>query len=384
MRHESMGSWERVETAIRYKEKPDRVPVIPQLTKAAAAPFQGLSQAEACRDDRAVLEALFKTFDEFGGWDALYMNIPDSEMMQILFWQQPLAWKVPGRDLPEDYAMQVLETEVLGIEEYDRIAEEGWHKFYYEDYIYRITNLKGPEDLRREKDKIVKLGEIADKEWSKREVKNLCGSIDFHPFFKLSLMRSMVKFTEDLFYRGELVERALERMTEDMIPPLIQNCKETGIKVASFVEERASAFFYPLPIFERFWWKYTEKIVDALFSEGIVLVMHLDTDWGKNIPYFKKLPKRSVVLELDSMTDIFEAKKVLEGYQAFHGDVSPALQSIGSREDIEDYCKKLIDEVGYDGGLVLGVGCEVPPDCTKENFRAIIETAKTYEFSKNN
>jgi uroporphyrinogen-III decarboxylase len=278
--------------------------------------------------------------------------------------------------------MQVIEKEVLAIDEYDRIAEEGWHKFYYEDYVYRISRLKNRSDTQREMKKLEDLGQAASREWGKRGVKNLCGSIDFHPFFKLSLMRSMVKFTEDLYYRGDIVEKALRRMTDDMIPPLVETCKKTGLKVAAFVEERASAFYYPLKVFERFWWPYTEKIVDALFSEGIVLVMHLDTNWDKNVPYFKRLPKGSVVLELDSMTDIFQAKKVLEGHQAFHGDVSPSLQSIGTPEDIADYCKRLIDEVGYDGGLVLGVGCEVAPDCTRDNFRAMLETARTYEFSR--
>ena len=68
-----------------YLAKPDRVPIVPQLTKAAAAPFQGISQADACRDDELILNALFKCYDEFGGWDALYMDIPDTEMMQIIF-----------------------------------------------------------------------------------------------------------------------------------------------------------------------------------------------------------------------------------------------------------------------------------------------------------
>ena len=88
MAQEKMTGWERVEAAIRLTEKPDRVPIVPQLTKAAAAPFQGISQADACRDDELILNALFKCYDEFGGWDALYMDIPDTEMMQIIFWQQ--------------------------------------------------------------------------------------------------------------------------------------------------------------------------------------------------------------------------------------------------------------------------------------------------------
>ena len=110
--------------------------------------------------------------------------------------------------------------------------------------------------------------------------------------------------------------------------------------------------------------------------------MHLDTPWDKNIPYFKQLPKGSVILELDSTTDIFAAKEILRGHQIFHGDLPASIQSIGNPEDVENYCKKLIDEVGGDGGFILGVGCEVAPDCKPENFRAMIETGKTYEFSK--
>ena len=55
---------------------------------------------------------------------------------------------------------------------------------------------------------------------------------------------------------------------------------------------------------------------------------------------------------------------------------------MGSPGDVEDYCKKLIDEVGKDGVFILGSGCAVPPDCKSENFRAMLETTKNYEFSK--
>jgi uroporphyrinogen-III decarboxylase len=58
------------------------------------------------------------------------------------------------------------------------------------------------------------------------------------------------------------------------------------------------------------------------------------------------------------------------------------LLSVGRPEDVAAYCRKLIDEVGGDGGFILGSGCSVPPDVRPENFRAMIETGKNYEFSK--
>ena len=89
-----------------------------------------------------------------------------------------------------------------------------------------------------------------------------------------------------------------------------------------------------------------------------------------------------MILQLDSTTDIFAAKEALRGHVGFHGDLPPALQSIGTPQDVEAYCRKLIDEVGDDGGFILGVGCEVAPDCKPENFRAMIETGKNYELSE--
>jgi hypothetical protein len=199
--------------------------------------------------------------------------------MQLLFWREPLRFKVPGRDLPDDALMQAQEEEVLKLEEYDRIAEEGWDKFYYEEYVYRITNYEAgqvPQEMKR----LESFAQDCQKEWAKRGVQCMFGSADPHPFFKLSLARSMVKFTEDLYYQPEKVERALRRMTEETITLLLNGAKQSGIKISLLAEERASAFYYPLWVFEKFWWPYTVQIVDALWSEGIAQDAP-DTDWGK-------------------------------------------------------------------------------------------------------
>jgi uroporphyrinogen-III decarboxylase len=55
---------------------------------------------------------------------------------------------------------------------------------------------------------------------------------------------------------------------------------------------------------------------------------------------------------------------------------------LGKTEDMEAYCKKLIDEVGGDGGYILGTGCEMPTAVKLDNWRAMIQTARNYELSK--
>jgi uroporphyrinogen-III decarboxylase len=49
---------------------------------------------------------------------------------------------------------------------------------------------------------------------------------------------------------------------------------------------------------------------------------------------------------------------------------------------VRAYCRRLIDEVGGDGGHILSTGCGLPAAARKENFLAMLETGRTYELSK--
>ena len=379
MARETMNPNERVWAAIRL-EKPDRVPVVPLLLPEAAAHLTGVTMAEAASNNQIALEAICKVFDEYGGWDSLYPGTYMPIQMQAAN-LYPMKMRIPGRDLAEDHMFQLVEEEIMKPDDYGTICEMGIDRFYYEDYLWRISDLT-PEEVPKLLDDLLLTAVQFVTECTKRSIHPFFLGYGFHPFFTLSLMRSMVPFTQDLYFNPEPVERTLKHMTAELIPKQLNLVKASGINVWLLTEERASGFYYPLPVFERFWWPYTEEIVDAFWSEGVVTVFHLDTCWDKNIPYFKKLPKGSAVLELDSTTDIFRAKEILRGHLCFHGDISATLLSIGKPEDVGAYCQKLIDEVGGDGGLILGSGCGVPPNVKPENFRAMIETGKNYEFSK--
>ncbi len=380
MARESMSSDERLWSAIRL-EKPDRVPVIPTLLPEPAAGLAGLTGAQIANDNRTAVGAMMKVFDEYGGWDNMYPGGYTPMQLQAMG-VFPMKMKIPGVDLQDDYMFQLVEQEVMKPEDYDKICEMGYEEFYYEDFLWRITSLKR-EDLSQTLDELViAIAGGFMEECTKRDIKPFFLGYALHPFFKLSLMRSMVPFTQDLYSNPEPVERALKKLTEETIAKQLPTIKATGINLWLFVEERASGYFYPPAVFERFWWPYTEQIVDACWSEGIVTIFHLDQCWDKNIEYFKRLPKGSAVLELDSLTNIFHAKQALRGHLCLHGDVPAALLSVGRPEDVAAYCRKLIDEVGGGGGFILGSGCSVPPNVRPENFRAMIETGKNYEFSK--
>jgi hypothetical protein len=377
MKEEYMTPQERMNTAINL-EKPDRVPINPLIGMNLAATYYGLNTVEMNKYPIKGLDIILKFFDEFGGWDG-FPTIPLVKSSYIL---AGFKVKTPGQELPENYFVQYDEGEWMKVEDYKTIADIGWSKFVLSEYIYRITDWT-PEDVDNSRKEFLELMLKAGKEWViKRKIGLRVGAFRLHPFFALSLSRSMLKFTQDLYYRPELVEAALDTMTDEYIRRVKKQCKLSGGKVVFIPEERAEGAIYPLKIFERFWWPYTKRIVEDLNDEGIIPWFHLDHCWDLNIPYFKELPRASCIIDLDGLTDIFRAKEILKDHLCLMSDVSASLFSIGTPKQVEDYVKKLIDKLGVDGGHILGSGCEVPPNCRPENFKVFLKTGKTYQLSR--
>ncbi len=386
MAKETMTHEERVWAAIRL-EKPDHVPV-DILATAAYAPVTGWTVADWYFNMTVEQKwaAIDKVWDYTGGWDMDLASIvtekdPNAPLFSAI--SMGIKMKFPGKELTNNYTAQVIEQEYMKREDYDTVAEIGWQRFLNEDYQFRIVDVtKGELDKAM---MVMAQGFMNSLEtWKKRGVVilNPATAHAMHPFFRFAMARSMVKFIEDLYYYPALVEKALKTVTREYIEQIISGCKAWDTKLTFVSEERAEGAMFPLHIFERFWWPYTQELVDAVWSEGIVTWFHLDQCWDKNIPYFKKLPRGSAVLALDGTTDIFTAKEVLRNHLCLAGDVPSSLMCLGKPEDVEAYCKKLIDEVGGDGGFILSTGCEMPTAVKLDNWRAMCQTAKNYEFSK--
>ena len=371
MAQETMTPEERMTAAIRL-EKPDRVPIAPLMCTPAAAKLLGLNAIEIMAGGfEGQLAAEMKAFEAFGGWDATTpINSLDTACLM------GLRIKVPEGD---DVEAQVLEGENWSVEEYDLLFDRGWLNFYAEVLVPRVSGME-PEGVPALQQAVMESAVKFCAECRQRGIVPTYPLWTMHPFFSYSLTRSMVRFTEDLYYRPELVDRAMKVAIPEYIESLLRLSKATGVKVVNVTEERAGAFFYPLKIFERFWWPYTVQIVDALWSEGIVTWFHLDTCWDKNLPYFKQLPRGSAIIDLDGTTDIFAAKGLLRNHMCIVGDVSAADLCLGKPEQVEAYSKRLIDEVGGDGGLILSSACTLPGAIKAENFRAMLETGRTYEL----
>jgi methylmalonyl-CoA mutase cobalamin-binding domain/chain len=377
MINETMSVEERMAAAIML-EPVDRHPVFPIMFTAPVRLY-GMTQGEAWRDHDKAREAILWCYNEFG-YDTLSKPNYYYPMLPGTFCGAPVRNLIPGRQLPEDALYQIDERVLFPREDYDKIAALGWNA-YWEEY-YEVMSGKSRE-------KLVTMQELSNRFYT--EDMRVCEEEGAPVFLGVavdsvlmafSLCRTLVEFTRDLYEAPEKVEAAMRASVDDLIANAVQVCRNNGKMTAFIVLERGSGFYYPLEIFERFEWPFLKAYVDAFISEGILPWMHFDTDWGINLPYLKKLPARSCVCDLDGMTDIFMAKEILGGHMCISGDVPAALLTLGSPEEVEDYCRRLIDEVGDGGGFMLTSGCECPVNVRPENLRAMVETGRKYQGKK--
>jgi hypothetical protein len=76
-------------------------------------------------------------------------------------------------------------------------------------------------------------------------------------------------------------------------------------------------------------------------------------------------------------TDMKEVKKHLSGWACFGGNVPSSLLRVAGPQEVKDCVKRLIDEVGQDGGYILSNGA-VLDEAKPENLHALIDFAKGY------
>ena len=127
-------------------------------------------------------------------------------------------------------------------------------------------------------------------------------------------------------------------------------------------------------------WPSLKQICLSLIEVNIVPILHCDGNWDKNLECFLELPAKRVCLQFDGRTDIIRAAEVLKGHCTLFGDVPAAMLVMGSPQEVDVYCKRLINGVGRNGAYILGAGCEIPSDARPENVLTMIRAVKKYGY----
>jgi len=363
----------------------DRPGLLNSYTDRLAAMQAGMTYADILERPDDASTAMRRLWTRLGGYgDAVYYA--GGTDIYYLAVKHFTKINIPGKDVPRETYWQIVEKPNFSRDEYDILIKQGWTSFLL-TMIPRVWTIL-PEDL-------AKYGSIAayhsaqsersvtqykkDTElWRQMGVEVFVGASVPTPQMALSCARSLMEYTMDLYEIPDKVEQALWVALPALIEGGIAGCEATGIPCVAIIVERGSGQLYPLDLFERFEWPMLKRMVEEFLRQGITPLLHLDTDWSKNLPYFREFPRGKVIASFDGTTNLFNAKKILRDHVCIMGDIPASMMVAGTPTQVEAYVRRLCDEVGDGGGFILGTGCSMPPNANIENVKTMVDVCKSY------
>ena len=384
---DTMTSEERIQACVRLQQ-PDRVPVVP-LFYYFVAHYNGITYRDLA-EPKKYYQGLSRVFDDLGPWDANYfINAYDREVFAFII---PMKMLEPGYELPADVVRQFLEEEVMKEGDYDWVMEAArkhpnlaYLRFFVEKLMPGIWD-HIPGGWRSYKaclPMIARNVAILRREfflWERKGVTPFYALPFEAAFDNFSLARGLVNFSRDLTYRPEKIAAAAEALTESYAFLVKRICRLMGIKRAEVFVHRSSNDFISPKQFRELSLPSLKTLIERLALDGIPVILHCDGCWDHNLEELRKLPAGCAVFQGDGSTDIFKAKEVIGDRMCIYGDVPANLLALGSASEVDEYCHRLIEEVGRGGGFILGSGCELAPNAKPENVKVMCESVVKYGY----
>jgi uroporphyrinogen-III decarboxylase len=361
---------DRITRAINL-EPVDRIPIIYMAT-AFSPRFMGMTQAEFVTNPDAPVEVTIAAMDRLGDLDGINMMPSPFQTVKLsLLWLSKIAR--PGKELPEDELWQVQEAELMTVDDYDFILDKGWNAFL-EGYRPKILDMQLYE---------------AHIEWIGKDFSDVpkkfrkagydimaCGSTTI-PFESLCGARSMPKFFLDLYRIPDKVKAVMDVMLPNLIKMGIRSAELTGVPRVWVGGWRSASALLAPKIWDTLVFPYFCEVINALSEKGILSVLHWDQDWTRDLSRLLEFPPKKCVLNLDGMTDVRKVKEILGDHIAILGDVPAAMFATGSPDDIYEYVKSLVRDVGPTG-LLLCPGCDGPINTKPENMEAFVAAGREF------
>ena len=387
---------------------PDRVPVQTSLTYFPAK-YTGITTEAAYYDYDKWLEANKQTAMDFAP-DVVFLTpfFPG----KVLEYLDPKQMKWPGHGVSPYHSHQSIEVESMMADEYDAFLKDQ-SDYVLRYHIPRICGTMAPlsqlpplstlgygyrsalalaeaaaePEVTDALEKLIAAGKELGR-WKARmaafggEIEKLGFPLYNRaaagaPFDAISdNLRGMQGTMLDMYRQPEKLLEACDMILQRTLKLTVPAAKKSGNPRVFMALHRGADGFMSLKQFEKFYWPGLKKVIITLVDEGLIPCVFFEGNYTSRLEYLLELPKGKVLAHLDS-TDIFRAKEVLKDHMCIRGNVPSSLLQAGTPDDVKAYCKKLIDVVGKDGGLIVSprsVIDEVKP----ENLKAMIDFTKEY------
>jgi len=381
----------RYVTAMR-NETPDRIPIRPFAAEFAAK-YAGYTCQEVTHDYEKAFAAVRECAADFD-WDATVGNM-------VYVWTgltQAIGLKyyaIPGIDVPADTGFQYLEPPEdqanMRADEYDALIEDPTG-FLYNVWLPRVANDVSPMDGRpsyRNNLSFVKGGMAMLSYFGAFGAQNALlrsesGTVSaIAGIFKAPFdiiadkLRGYLGLTMDMFDQPDKVLAACEALMPHLLHVALTTADPDKNVPIGFWMHRGCVPFITAEQFDSHYWPTLKPIIEEIWANGHQTLFYAEGNWDHHLDRFAELPDRSIVYHVDQ-GDIFKVHEEIGHKFCLSGGIPNFVLGYRTPDDVRDYCKKVIDGVGRDGGYVMDASAIMQNDTQVENVRAMTDFTREY------
>jgi hypothetical protein len=406
----------RVETAIALKE-PDRVPCLP-LAQTYPMIHAGYSVAECIYDVDKGIDAFLKYMREYEPDQAPGMQFNNLGMGKVMELQasKTTTWAgAPDGRLDKNSIHQFIEFPIL-VEEDMPLFERDYSGWLLNKAYPKMSKLLEPfatlpissmgqmgdmlwgmffgrPDVQEMIKTFAKIAELsapinaklaaAGKIMEDEGYPTFSGGMAGVPFDGYSdFLRGTLDSMVDLYEHRDLIERYCKWSLEGTLQSLEMQGSMPGSKgkwVFMALHKGMDTFLNDAD-YKNLYWRDLQIIINKIIDVGMVPYIYTEGPYNSRIKYLKEVPKGKVLYHFEDV-DMKVAKKELGDIACISGGFPIFLLHYGTKQQVIDKCKELIDTCAPGGGFLFETSAGFD-NAIPENVEAMFETVKTYGVYK--
>jgi uroporphyrinogen-III decarboxylase len=392
-------------------QQPDRVPSL-LMAAGILARFAGISFADTFYDAAKTSAAVLKFVEDFRPEYLLLSGVAAGRAYDVLGYE---AYKWPGSSLPADMPFQYVEGEYMPAEDYDALTNnpEG---YMLRSYLPRVCsqlqglrlvpNLLTPVEMMgvgillaglaapAVQESLTRLGQAIDDISKSLAVAMrtnaeiighygcpiMMGGITKVPFdIVADTLRGTRSALMDLYRRPEKLLAACDALVPSAIHMGVGSGRPTAAPFVLMPLHKGAAGFMSQKQFEKFYWPTFRRLLEGIIAAGMVPLPFVEGTYDEarlELIAGSGLPAGRSAWLFDR-SDLRLVKKHFTGFACFGGNVPVSLFTAGTPAQMEDYCKRLLDDVAPGGGFFLASGAPLD-EANPANVRAFMDCAEKY------
>lgn len=398
----------RVQDAVELRV-PDRVPFLPHFSFFAAR-YTGMSCEDLMYDYDKLEEAHLKAVLDLQ--PDMYVNpYPLMALGGLMDVLGAKAFRWPGGGLDPYLPYQYVEKEYMKGEEYDDFLFDPTDfmlriflpriygalkplqglpylpSVYYTRFLSATAALGEPEITEAVK-ALLRAGESAREMIGRavaynRRMKEFgfpsqFGATAYAPFDYIGdLLRGTRGIMLDIFRVPDKLIEALEKTVPIVTRGAVNAARTTGVPTVFMPLHKGIDSFMSGDQFKTFYWPTLKKVILNLIEKDLTPCVFFEGDCTSRLEIIADIPKGKAIYQFEA-SDIFKAKDILGDRVCIRGNVPGALLVAGTPEEVQTYCRQLIEKVGKGGGFIMDGGVGIPDEARPENVNAMAETTRVY------